>query len=188
MRRLSLLFVISVVLVAYAAVASPSAARQDIELPDYLPSVEACENAWSDAATPEEAASVFVAAMLTYEIDKDLAADCFERIVDESYLTDAELSYDFNFLMDVGIGKSKDIARSYVSGATPENGYDIGKAPFVLKFIRDNRFQISNDEFRTKIVTSGQPTPRPITMRLASNGHYRITEASSLFVGVAAPR
>lgn len=163
-------------------------ADQTIDLPGPLPSGDACEAAWAGAATPEGAAAVFVAALITYETDEDVARDCMRRIVDDGYLSNGELSYDLNYLIDVGIDRSPEIARSYVSGAEPANGYALPEAPWQVVFTRDARFDLGNEQFRVKVITSGQPTSRPVTMRRDDAGHYRIHEASTLFVGVAAPR
>ncbi len=172
---------------AIYAVAGLAHADQTISLPGTLPSGEACETAWKEAQSPESAAVVFVAALITYQFDKEIARDCMTRIVDDRYLSNGKLSHDVEYLIEVGIDRHPEIARSYVNGAKPENGYTMPEAPWAIHFTRDKRFDLGNHEYRVKVYTSGQPTSRPITMRRDEHGRYRINEASTLFVGVAAP-
>ncbi|PHS28325.1 MAG: hypothetical protein COA85_03700 [Robiginitomaculum sp.] len=163
-------------------------ADQTMTIPGALPSANACESSWAGAQSPEAAATVFIAALITYQFDKAIARDCMTRIVDSSYLSNGKLSYDLEYLIEVGIDRHSEIARSYVSGAIPDNGYTLPKKPWVIHFTRDKRFDLGNKQYRVKVYTSGQPSSRPITMRRDENGHYRINEASTLFVGVAASR
>jgi len=159
-----------------------------IEIPGHLPDADTCETAWAGAGTPEGAAAVFVAALITYEVDEDLARDCMRRIVDDGYLSNGDLSHDFNYLIDVGIERWPEIARSYVQGAEPSNGYALPEAPWQIVFTRDARYDLGGEQYRVKIVTSGQPSSRPITVRRDTDDLFRINEASTLFVGVAAPQ
>ncbi len=168
--------------------ANTAHADQTISLPGSIPSGDACETAWAGAQSPESAAVVFVAALITYQFDEAVARNCMSRIVDERYLSNGKLSHDFEYLIDVGIARHTEIARSYVQGAVPENGYTLPAAPWSIRFTRDSRFDLGNNEYRVKVYTSGQPSSRPITLRRDESGHYRINEASTLFVGVAAPR
>jgi Domain of unknown function (DUF6935) len=179
---------IIVLAAACLSMASVAYAGQSIAIPGTLPSGTACEKAWIDAKTPEAAAVVFIAALITYQFDEDVARDCMTRIVDKNYLSNGTLSRDFEYLIDVGIKRNAEIARSYVSGAVPENGYALPGKPWTIRFTRDKRYDLGDHLFRVKVYTSGQPTTRPITMRKDENGHYRINETSTLFVGVAAPR
>lgn len=56
-----------------------------------------------------------------------------------------------------------------------------------MRLTRDARDELGDDLYRIKVYTSGQPTTRPVTLRRTGEGLYRIYEASTLFVGVAAP-
>lgn len=174
-----------------AALMLTGAARADltVTIPGAVPSGPACEQAWRQADTPERAATIFIAALVTYEFDEAVARDCMARIVDDGYLTaNGELSTDFEYLIDVGIDRHAEIARSYIHGATPENGYRLPVGAWPVNFTRDRRYELGDGLYRIKVYTSGQPTSRPVTMRLTDDGHYRIHEASTLFVGVAAIR
>ncbi|TGY87876.1 hypothetical protein E5163_13245 [Marinicauda algicola] len=179
------------VLAGFAAallLGAPALGEERVSINGAVPSAEACESAWRGADSPERAATVFVAALVTYEFDRETALDCMRRIVDEGYLSaNGALSHDFDYLVEVGIARSAAIARSYIEGAAPENGYVLPEGPWTVRFERDARFDLGDGLYRVKVFTSGQPTTRPVTLRLDAEGHYRIHEASTLFVGVAAP-
>ncbi|MDQ7020169.1 MAG: hypothetical protein Q9M33_13530 [Robiginitomaculum sp.] len=173
---------------AFLAISATAQADQTMTIPGALPSAKACESAWAGAQSPEAAATVFIAALITYQHDKTIARNCMARIVDNNYLSNGKLSHDLEYLIEVGIDRHAEIARSYVDGAVPDNGYSLPNGPWVIRFTRDQRFDLGKGQYRVKVYTSGQPSSRPITMRRDENGHYRINEASTLFVGVAAPR
>lgn len=176
--------------VAMAAMTTASTYAQDvtITIPGPLPDGEICESVWSEAESPEDAVVVFVAALLTYEFNEEASRDCMARIVDEGYLDSrGELSQSFEYLIEVGIERHPEIARSYVDGATPQNGYALPEeGGWDIVFTRDARFDLGNDEYRVKVYTSGQPTSRPVTVRRDEDGLMWIKEASTLFVGVFA--
>lgn len=175
-------------LAAGALLTAPAHADESVVIPGAVPSGELCEQAWIEADTPERAATIFIAALVTYEFDEAVARDCMRRIVDANYLNaNGDLSRDFEYLIDVGIARHAAIARSYIAGAEPEEGYVLPQGTWTVRFTRDARFDLGNGLYRVKVYTSGQPSTRPVTMRLDEDGRYRIHEASTLFVGVAAP-
>ncbi|PWE18000.1 hypothetical protein DDZ18_05350 [Marinicauda salina] len=173
---------------AAISIGATAHAGQGIDIPGALPDGDTCERVWADAESPEMAAAVFVAALITYEFDEAVARDCMTRIVDDGYLANGELSRNFDYLIEVGVDRHAEIARSYVEGATPENGYALPEPPWTIRFERDRRFDLGGGEYRVKVVTSGQGTSRPVTLRRDDAGRYRIAEASTLFVGVHAPQ
>ena len=79
------------------------------------------------------------------------------------------------------------IARSYITGATPKNGYTIGAGDLTMYFTRNKLSVVTPDEIRVYVATSGAGTPRPIYMKRESDGVWRVAECSSLFVGIYAP-
>ncbi|PHS26057.1 MAG: hypothetical protein COA84_06620 [Robiginitomaculum sp.] len=178
----------TVLAAAILGISASAQADQTMTIQGTLPSAKACERAWASAQSPEAAATVFIAALITYQFDQNIARDCMTQIVDSNYLSNGKLSHDLEYLIDVGIDRHAEIARSYINGATPENGYNLPQKPWSLRFTRDKRYDLGNNQYRVKVYTSGQPSSRPITMRRDENGHYRINEASTLFVGIAAPR
>ncbi len=178
----------TVLAVALLGISASAHADQTITIPGTLPNAETCEKAWTGANSPEAAASIFIAALITYQFDQATARDCMTRIVDANYLSNGKLSHDIEYLIEVGIDRHSEIARSYVGDAVPDNGYTLPETKWNIHFTRDQRFDLGNQQYRVKVYTSGQPSSRPITMRRDGKGHYRINEASTLFVGVAAPR
>ena len=80
------------------------------------------------------------------------------------------------------------IARSYVEGATPQNGYTVPEGQgYTFRFSRNRLSQVSETEVRVFVATSGQSSPRPVSMKRQPDGIWKAEESSSLFVGVYLP-
>lgn len=145
------------------------------------------------ALTPERGATMLILAMLVFE---DYPAEA-EKMVAEA-ITDDNLN-----IADDGtktlmphmkdhlykrLKQDRNIARSYVEGATPQNGYEmpVGQG-YTFRFSRNRLSQVSETEVRVFVATSGQASPRPVSMKLQSNGVWKAEESGSLFVGVYLP-
>jgi hypothetical protein len=79
------------------------------------------------------------------------------------------------------------IARSYLIGAAPDNGYQPAE-PFGVRWQPHAQPSPSSDRVRVMLHSSGADTPRPVTLRKGSDGIWKVDEASSLFVGVRPPQ
>jgi len=83
------------------------------------------------------------------------------------------------------------IWRSYVKGATPENGYSV---PDVKSFEVDTYFQPGQAPTPTStriglfVRSSGADTARPVLLQKDDRGQWRLTDYSSLCVGVRPPK
>ena len=183
MRRLA------VALSATLFVAPAVQAVDSVIIGGMVPDGEICEIVWAESGSPEEAAAVFIAALVTFQFDEAPARDCMTRIVDDGYLTGGALSRAFIGLLDGALARQPEIARSYIEGAVAENGYALpGEPPWRIVFSRDRRFDLGDGLYRVNVATSGEPSDRSITLRRDGRGRYRIHEASALFSAVAAPR
>ncbi|MCE5219180.1 hypothetical protein LLH03_19365 [bacterium] len=82
------------------------------------------------------------------------------------------------------------IWRSYVKGATPENGYNV---PDVQNFEIETYYQPNEAPTPTSTLirmfvrSSGADTARPLKLSKDSRGQWRVSEYSSLCVGVRPP-
>jgi hypothetical protein len=79
------------------------------------------------------------------------------------------------------------LARSYVTGATPENGYALPAAPWTITIMRRADSDQPDGSVKLFVVSSGADTPRPIRLKKNDKGIWKIAEFSSLFVGVKNP-
>jgi hypothetical protein len=77
---------------------------------------------------------------------------------------------------------------SYISGATPENGYDIGVPPFVVT-CTDGPYSgdASTGAYKVFVASSGAASPRPVTLQINDKGIWKASEWSSLISGVQPP-
>ncbi len=155
---------------------------------DALPqSVEAFSALQNTANTPEIGAALFVVAMLVVEQDEVLGEQLMVQSLTDANLTGDQLDTSMRDHLK-RLERDPDIARSYVSGAKPDNGY---RAPdevgFTFKFSR-NRYSVRSEiEVRVFVATSGAGTPRPVSLMRDSTGIWKVEEASSLFVGIYRP-
>jgi hypothetical protein len=78
------------------------------------------------------------------------------------------------------------VARSYLLGSSPANGYR-PTGPFRVRWQRHARPNPGSGRRRVMLVSSGADNPRPVTLRKGPEGLWRVDEASSLFVGVRQP-
>ena len=180
-------------MVGAVVTATPTHANEEVEL-SFIPGSEAdCESLYEQADTPEETLGAFIASMVAYEDDNALGIACLTMGLDETNLQSGS-AYDgkepiraFMYLVDVGIKKDPNIARSYFLGATPENGYALPEDSLTLNMSRNRLSNISETEVRVFVETSGQPTARPARLHKNGDGDWKIHEASSLFVGIYKP-
>jgi hypothetical protein len=77
------------------------------------------------------------------------------------------------------------IPRSYIKGATVNNGYEIGQPPYKIEIERTA--DAGDGMVKVFVRTSGADTARPITMRKNDAGVWKGFEYSSIFVSVKQP-
>jgi hypothetical protein len=78
--------------------------------------------------------------------------------------------------------------RSYVEGATPENGYRLPEPPYrVICSANPYSGDLESGEFKVFVASSGADSPRPVTVRRGEDGLWRASEWSSLLLGVREP-
>lgn len=177
-------------LVVGGSMASAQTPEDRVHLGFLPPTLQDFAHLQKGAVTPERGATMLILAMLVFE---DYPAEAEKMVI--------EAITDDNLLVTAGGTKSlmphmKDhlykrlkldpnIARSYVEGATPQNGYELPVgAGYTFRFSRNRLSQVSDTEVRVFVATSGQGTSRPVSMKLQPSGVWKVEEASSLFVGV----
>ena len=141
------------------------------------------------ATTPEGAAAVLVAALLTYVKRDPLAEQYLALLVGAGQLqSDSLRAVDRQRLKLQLIGRERTVY-SYVQGATPENGYQLPDPPYHLSFSR-NPYSGKDESGRVKvfIACSGASTARPMSLKKGVDGLWRAWEWSSLLGGVASAK
>ena len=79
------------------------------------------------------------------------------------------------------------IARSYLMGATPANGY-AAAMPLRVRWQPHAQPSPGPDQVRLLLTCSGADRPRPITLKRGPDGLWTVDEFSSLCVGVRPPQ
>lgn len=143
------------------------------------------------AGSARGGAAMFVAALILYGQDEQLGRECLTIAVDQGQLSDGGQGYKGKQLsnrslqgLKSSVGAKPYIARSYVEGATPDNGYALPKGPLTVRFSREDE---ADGQAKVFVYSSGADSPRPITLRVNDKGVWKAWEWSSLEVGVRPP-
>jgi uncharacterized protein DUF6935 len=163
-----------------------------VELGLLPPTLQDFQHLQEGAVTPERAATLFIMAMLVHEDFPDIAKEMIIAATTQNNLvTLSDGSMDLlPYMKDhlKRLGKDPAIARSYVTGATPQNDYQIPSgAGYAFKFSRNRLSEVSKTQVRVFVETSGAGTPRPVTLQKQQDGTWRAEEVGSLFVGIYLP-
>ena len=171
-------------------------------LPNYGPSTStvsfgtlpaspgAFDAVWNGTAKdPEGAAACFVLAALLLERNPALGEQCMLRVAspDGYNIRNGKPGNSFKEL----VRRMKEqpwIARSYVQGATPANGYAVSP-PYRIVFdgsAGSPRGRPGGNKAKVFVVCAGADSARPVTVSAEAEG-YRIYEASSISVGIRPP-
>lgn len=157
------------------------------------PTLQDFKHLQKGAVTPERGATLLILAMLVFE---DYPAEAEKMVI--AAITDNNLNITADGVKSLmphmkdhlykRLALDPNIARSYVEGATPQNGYALPEGQgYTFRFSRNRLSQVSKTEVRVFVATSGQSSPRPVSMRRQPDGIWKVEEASSLFVGVYLP-
>jgi hypothetical protein len=147
------------------------------------------------ARTPQGGAAMMVLALLLYAGDRDLGAPCLAAAVAPARLEAGAGGYQGMRLhrldhsrVEMQLDAQPYLPRSYIRGATPENGYRLPAPPYTLAFL-DNPY--SGDPaagtYKVFVACAGAASPRPVTVSRDAHGLWQAQEWSSLIVGVRAP-
>lgn len=167
--------------------------QQTIQIPKIPPSIEAFGALQAQLAqTPEGGAALMVLALLLYSENAALGQACLALAVDANRLQPGAEGYGGQqlqrrelALIRTQITGQGHLPRSYIAGATPENGYALPEPPYT---ITTSRNPYSGDEaagqVKCFVASSGAASPRPVTLRRDAEGLWKASEWSSLLSGI----
>jgi hypothetical protein len=147
------------------------------------------------AGVPQGGAAMMAVALLMYIEDEELGRQCLAIAVDREKLSEGPKGYDGwqlrasdIWLLHSQIKDKPYIARSYVKGAMPDNGYRLPESPYVFDF-SDNPHSGDSETgmYKVFIASSGASSPRPVTVKRDDAGMWKAYEWSTLLVGVQEP-
>lgn len=147
------------------------------------------------AGVPQGGAAMMVVALLVYTEGEELGRQCLAIAVDREKLSEGPKGYDGwqlrasdIWLLHSQIKDKPYIARSYVKGAAPDNGYQLPESSCAFEF-SDNPHSGDPETgtYKVFITSSGASSPRPVTVRRNDEGMWKAYEWSTLIVGVQEP-
>lgn len=146
------------------------------------------------ADSPEGGAALFVAAMIGYTEDPDLGTDMFTIALDRSRLTEKADGYKGYAPVGTVMSYPKQyltskpyIARSYIVGTSPENGYALPAPPVTVRISTNPHSEQANGDIKVFIACNGADSPRPVILRRNNRGIWKAVNINSLFVGIRPP-
>jgi hypothetical protein len=147
------------------------------------------------AETPQGGAAMMVVALLVYAEDEQLGQGCLAVAVEQGRLHEGRPGYggwglgarDLQ-LIGMQVGAQGHIPRSYVRGASPENGYELPDPPYEVEFgPNPHSGDPASGDYKVFVKSSGASSARPVRVRRDERGLWKAREWSSLLVGVKAP-
>jgi hypothetical protein len=147
------------------------------------------------ATTPEGGAAMMVVALLAYAEAEELGEECLTCAVGSSRLVEGTQGYKGRQLSNASLQRIRTqllgrayLPRSYLSGAGPENGYELGGPPYRVECLHNpHSGDAASGRFKVFVVSSGADSPRPVTVAVNDTGIWKAIEWSSLLVGVRPP-
>jgi hypothetical protein len=147
------------------------------------------------ATSPEGGAAMFVLALLVFTEDEELGKQCLACAAGSSRLVSGPQGYKGLQLTNGSLARIRDqlsdrkyLAMSYIGGAKPENGYELGSAPYVVECMRNpHSGDPATGRCKVFVASSGADSPRPVTLAMNDKGIWKAIEWSSLLVGVRPP-
>ncbi len=159
----------------------PSSIEEFVQLRDQL------------AQTPEGGATVFLLALKIFVENEQFGKQCLVVAADRNRLQEGDDYKGFSLfrsdmsLLNSQLSKNNKIPNSYIDGASPENNYSVS-LPFVYTFSRQ-KYSGDESEGVIKIFVKcyGADIDRPIQLRRNNRGLWKVTNWSSVIVGIKKP-
>ena len=145
------------------------------------------------ATSPEGGAAMFLVALKIYVENPELGKQCLVTVVNRNSLREGTtykgyqlLNTDMN-LIERQMGHDKNIPNSYIKGSSPQNNYTV-KLPYEYEFT-SNRYSGDkiNGPFKLFVKCSGAYSPRPMSLKKNNRGIWKLSNWSSVLVGIAKP-
>jgi hypothetical protein len=136
------------------------------------------------ARSPLGGAAAMVIALYLYTEHPALGEDCLVAATAK----EGPSAHDMQ-LIRRQLAAHPHLPRSYIRGATPENGYSLPEPPYELQFT-DNPYSgdPASSQYKVFVHCSGAASPRPITLVQNAQGIWKASEWSSLIVGIVPPQ
>lgn len=134
--------------------------------------------------TPEGTAALFVAAALMLESAPDAGKTCLFDILGPQYMVGPGKPKPSAKRLIERLTGNKSLARSYVVGTTPGEGYTLPSPPLAVSTSRNPYSEMAPDRIKVFVACSGADSDRPIQLVKVEEGRWLVAEASSLTTGI----
>lgn len=146
------------------------------------------------AGTPQGGAVVFLVAAHLYSRDEALGLKAFTIAMHRKLIQKTGKGYkgwepSSSFQSWVKKIKQQPYGpASYVSGATPENGYALPSGPLHYETFENPYSRMADGSVKVFVRTSGADNPRPYTVKANSRGRWKVSGGeSSIYMGIRPP-
>jgi hypothetical protein len=141
------------------------------------------------AAAPEGGVVVFMLAMIMYGGNPELGLQAFTLALDMHELSNGTVYKGFRPNRDwndrfAQIDLFPFLGKIYVNGTKTADGYTLPKGPLAFT-VTEVRLQ-KDGSAKVFVATTSGNMPRPLTLAKNDKGLWKVTEASSMFVGPSA--
>ena len=171
-----------------AAVAVPGFAQAKTVTIDAIPASMDEMTSLRDkiATTPEGGAASFITALILCGSDRKLGLQALTLTLDTGQLSNGTVYKGFKpksgwYEKLYQVDKFPFLGNIYVEGTSAEEGYALPEAPYTIT-VTEVRMLPKNTAKVFVATTSGN-LPRPVSLARNSKGIWKVTEASSYFVG-----
>lgn len=159
-------------------------------VPDSFEAFEALQSTWQESA--EGAGAAFVVALCVYVENETLGVRCLSLAMHDSRQQDGPRGVDGREPMPIhrqswqrNLLARPYIAHSYFVGTSPAGGYALPEQ-LVIR-MRTQPRDMKPDSGKVFVASSGADSDRPLQLKKNAEGGWRVSEWSSLEVGVRAP-
>ena len=143
-------------------------------LPKTLDELKALPEASMD--DPFKTAALSLCALCAYSEDREAGTEMLNFLRGPRPMSPADIAFLNDRLMD---GKNY-VARSYFTGATPENEYT-PTVPYTVKVISNQYSSLENGNYMKLLINSGgADSPRSVTLRKTGGGTWYLWEQNLL--------
>ncbi|MDP3278960.1 MAG: hypothetical protein Q8Q09_27455 [Deltaproteobacteria bacterium] len=145
------------------------------------------------SVSPQGAAASFVAALNAYVRDPRNTLPLITVSLDASLLDDDPAAYKGRRPRMAIIQTLRErlaakpyIAASYLQNTSPLSSYALPEAPYLVA-VRVAKDAIQGDRAKVFVHSTGSDSPRPLSLKRNDKGLWKVTEWSSLEVGIRPP-
>lgn len=150
------------------------------------------------SSTPQGAVVSLIAALDLWTKDEMAGRNALILVVEASHLNadTSEAGYrGFNLIKNTQdlvrrqLQSNPHLIGSYLPGSSTANGYTPSSPPYNF-LLTANRFsgEMAQGKIKLFLPSSGASSPRPVTVMKNSKGAWKVSEFSSILVGVAKPK